>query len=346
MLTVLKHFVAGMITRSCLGFLICTFLFSCNNQKDENNSGNDTENGTVIIVPAGGSATDRLSSIPISFQNSQQATNVFSLVDTTAFTIELTSCLSGYTTTVTEANSDGLEIYNYDRQCKAKLTQFSANGRTYVPTIGDPFTTWQPGDSAIFDEVGEPGNVPIKMVVLSTLGDPVTSSDTVKYGWATIAEASTNAILWSTVGVSGEVQHLTNLPPSFSIRSIEFLGLTPGEGGQYRLVLECTGTIGITNVCSLVDMSELDYKLVKDTYSGTIDKVAGDAIFSTPGTPVTLPTDRVAPGDSGTARGGFVTVILDGPDNLAANPNMLFVIRSYEQSFQFFNLDVSVSANY
>jgi hypothetical protein len=93
-------------------------------------------------------------------------------------------------------------------------------------------------------------------------------------------------------------------------------------------------------------MSELDYKLVADTYGGSIDKAAGDAIFSTAGDPVTLPTDRVAPGDSGTTKGGFISVVLDGPDNLATNPNMLFVIRSYEQSFQFFNVDVTVSTNY
>ena len=346
MLTLIKHFVAGMITRRCLGLMTCTLLFSCNSEKEEKNSDNAADNGTVIIVPAGGSGTNRLSTIPISFQNSQQASQVFSLTATTAFTIELTDCLSGYTTTVTEATTDGLEIYAYDRACKAKLTQFRANDRDYVPTSGDPFTTWQPGDSATFDEVGEPGNFPLKMVVLSTLGDPVTTNDKITYGWSTIAEGSTNAILWSTIGLSGDVQHLTNLPPAFSIRSIEFLGLTPGEGGEYRLVLECTATIGITNDCNAVDMSELDYKLVEDTYGGTIDKAAGDAIFSTPGDPVTLPTDRVAPGDSGTAKGGFVTVVLDGPDNLASKPNMLFVIRSYEQSFQFFNLDVTVSATY
>jgi hypothetical protein len=321
-------------------------LFSCNEENEDKKSGSETQNGTVIVVPAGGSGTNRLSAIPISFLNSQQATNVFSLVDATAFTIELADCLSGYTAIVTEANIDGLEIYNYDRECKAKLTQFSANGRNYVPTSGDPFTTWQAGDSAIFDEVGEPGIFPLKIVVLSTLGDPATSSDKITYGWATIAEGSTNAILWSTIGASGDVQHLTNLPPSFSIRSIEFLGLTAGEGGQYRLVLECTVTIGITNVCSSVDLADLDYKLVEDTYGGTIDKAAGDAIFSTPGTPVTLPGERVAPGDSGTTKGGFVSVILDGPDNLASKPNMLYVIRSYGESYQYFNLDITVSTNF
>ena len=342
----MKYFFAGMIARNCLGLVICMVLLNCSSPKEDETNENETENGRVIIVPASGSGSNRLSRIPISFQNSQEATNIFSLVDATAFSIELTDCLSGYTTTVTETNVDGLEIYNYDRECKAKLTQFSVNGRTYIPTVGDPFTTWQSGDSAVFDEVGEPGNFPLKMVVLSTLGDPVNSSDKITYGWATIAEGSTNEILWSTIGASGDVQHLTNLPPSFSIRSIEFLGLTAGEGGLFRLVLECTVTIGITNICNLVDLAELDYKLVEDTYSGSIDKTAGDAIFSTPGVPVTLPSERVAPGDSGTTKGGFITVTIDGPDNLASNPNMLFVIRSYEQSFQYFNLDVTVSTTY
>src|SRR5690606_34697779 len=118
------------------------------------------------------------------------------------FVIELVDCLSGHSATVTKANVAGLEVYRYDRECLAKLNEFTYGGKVYKPTATDPFTTWQAGDTALFDEDGEPGTNPLQVIVLSTLSDPVSGTDVISYGFSEIATGQAREILWTTVGAS------------------------------------------------------------------------------------------------------------------------------------------------
>jgi hypothetical protein len=321
-------------------------MLGCQDQPDEESTADEADQSGGVRVVSAGQQADRLS-IPVGFVRADNTKNTFSLVSTAdTWTIQMTDCLSGYGATVTEANLDGLEVYHFDRGCLVKLTQFTYGEKTYVPTAGDPFTTWQAGDTATFDEVGEPGITPLRLTIVSTLGNPVSGSDSVTYGWHNLASGNDRDILWTTVGATGQIQDGGSLPPSFTIKSIELTGTTAGEGGAFQFVLECTATIGITNVCESVDFADLDYKLIEDTYGSSIDEATGDAIFATAGTAVTLPDDRVAPGNLGTTNGGIVTISLEGPDNMTSKPNMLLVIRSYGVSYQYFNADVAVTASY
>lgn len=330
---------------------LCLFalLPGCADESQEQPGDNQEDQSGSVRVVAASQQKERIK-IPVGFVQADATKSIFSLfalspvADT--WTIQMTDCLSGYGATVTEANLDGLEVYQFDRGCLAKLTQFTFGGRTYLPTAGDPFSTWQTGDTAVFDEAGEPGIAPLRLTVLSTLGDPVTGSESITYGWYDLNAGHDKNILWTTVGASAQIQDGGDLPPSYTIKSIELTGVTAGEGGQFRFVLECTSAIGITNTCESVDFADLDYKLVEDTYGGTIDEPTGDAIFAAPGTGVTLPDDRVAPGNLGTTNGGIVTVSLDGPDNMATKPNMILIIRSYGVSYQYFNVDVATAAAY
>jgi len=98
-------------------------------------------------------------------------------------------------------------------------------------------------------------------------------------------------------------------------------------------------------VCETYDFTATDYKLVVDTYGSAPSVADLAALFGSAGTSITLPDDRVAPGDSGTANGGFVTIALDGPDNMATTPHMLVVVRS-STSYHYLNLDVVTSPTY
>lgn len=332
--------------------LALSLIISCSKNGEDKSDSEEIPSSSRIVVLAPG-ASEQRTKIPISFvQSNDHISNdnisTFSLTTSNAdaWTIELTDCLSGYDTTVTEANVDGLEIYRFDRECRAKLTEFIFDGKTYIPTAGDPFTNWQAGDIATFDEVGEPGVNPLRLMVLSTIGNPVTGLETISFGWATITQGSDRSILWTTAGASDKLTVAANPPPSFTIKSIERTGMSPGAGGQFKFVLECTSHITITNICELVSFSDLDYKLVEDTFGGSISSMQGDSIFATPGTSVMLPDDRIAPGSAGTTNGGIITISLDGPDNMANHPHMLLVIRSYGQSFQYFNVDVAVAPTY
>ena len=137
---------------------------------------------------------------------------------------------SGYGALITEANTDGLEVYAFDRNCLAKLTQFSINGRTYFPTASDPFSTWHVGDVARFDEAGEPGVAPLYVVILSTLSNPISDMDQIEYGIADISQSSDRGILWSMVGASGHFRVGGIDQPSFTVRSIDLEDINAATG--------------------------------------------------------------------------------------------------------------------
>lgn len=321
-------------------------------------AGASSESGSSVVVTSGGASGERTIFIPTTFTKSKVLPPVaalrspdaspagFSLTaSATTFTIQMTSCLSGYTASVTQANLDGLEVYKHDRGCLAKLTGFTYGGRSYIPTAGDPFTTWQVGDVARFDEAGEPGTHALYVAVMSTLGSPISGTESISYVFSEFLAGDDKGILWVTEGATGNYVASVPTASSFSIRSTELTGLTAGEGGEFRFVLECASSIGVTNVCESYDFTATDYKLIEDTYSSapTEGNLAGE--FGAAGTSITLPDDRVAPGNLGTANGGFITVVLDGPDDMASNPNMLIIIRE-GSSYHYLNVDVVTSTTY
>jgi hypothetical protein len=243
---------------------------------------------------------------------------------------------------------DGLEVYRYDRGCLAKLTQFTFNTKTYIPTAADPFMTWQVGDTAIFDEAGEPGVAPLQIIVLATIGNPVIGNESISYGIRyNLKGNDKGGILFTSAGTNGTRIFGGNTPPSLTVKSIEFVSFSGGEAGQFKFVMECAADIGITNICATVPFANTDYKLVEDIYGNTPSLAECDTIFSSGGaTAVTLPGDRVAPGSLGTTNGGIQTVTLTGPVPLATKPHMYLILRSYGASYQYFNVDVATTPTY
>jgi hypothetical protein len=322
-------------------------LLGCGTSEDDNTAqSDDTTGGTVIVVGAT-PGQRKLTSIPITFANSDRSKARLGLTpEVEGFTVQLAGCRSGYSAAVTQADADGLEVYAFDRGCLAKLTQLTVAGTDYFPTAPDPFTTWQTGDIAVFDEAGEPGTAPLTVIVDSTLGDPVTGADAIRYQYADIVRTSDRSIMRSTIGTSGKYKAGVNVEPSFTVRSIELVGLSAVEGGRFKFVLECTTDIGATIECETVSFTDIDYKIVKDTFGSSPSAADCDAAFATAGASITLPKDRVAPMSQGTTRGGFVTATLDGPADFALNPNALLIIRSYGASYQYFNVDVAVRTTF
>lgn len=326
----------------------CGSAVSCSDETDPESDPEEEASptrGSVPIAGTGSSLPRPRLKIPISIDVA--ADSGLQLTSATAFTITLAGCASGYTATVTQANADGLEVYEHDRNCLAKLTQFTWNGTVYYPTASDPFTSWQVGDIARFDETGEPGAAPLYVGVSAALQTPVTASDQIRYSVLDNDSGATRSLLAGTIGTSGSIPVNPQPAPSFNVKSIELVGLDAAtEGAKLVIILECTSSIGISNTCASVDLATIDYKIVSDTYGGTLDQSQADAIFSTAGTSVSLPDDRIAPGDSGTTNGGFRTVTLTGPANFASNPNTLLVLRSGSTSYQYFNIDFAVAPSY
>jgi hypothetical protein len=121
---------------------------------------------------------------------------------------------------------------------------------------------------------------------------------------------------------------------------VSFVGVTAGGAGQFDIILECTSDIGVTDTCEGVDFTDTTYKLVEDTYTSTMSIGDANALFPAGESSITLPGDREAPGGT-TTNGGFATVTLDGPDEMANNPNMILILQAADTSYQYFNIDVS-----
>lgn len=265
----------------------------------------------------------------------------FSLAaNASSFTVNMANCASGFTSTA-DAQSLNLQVYRDDESCLAKLTTFTLNGFTYVPSSGDPFTTWGQGDTAIFEVSADPSNN-LLVSVTSTLSNPIQVTDTVYYEFSKIGAGANKGILSSVVGFTETLIDQGQTPPPFTILKTQLLGETAGKGGQWVYTLECTAMMSGTD-CGGVDLSVIRYKLVQDTYNSDLTLVEAAAIFASGSSSIAIGTEDLAPGAGGTTNGGFFTKTLSGPDNLHTNNTMILILVSNVLSYKYFNVDVVIS---
>lgn len=328
----------SMITRSFF-LLACLGLCVACASEDEEDAVSQTNPPMVPMTPTGGGRA--LLSIPVTL--AKKGRTSLSLANATSYTIELAACASQYHSTATETSSN-LQVYSFDRGCLAKLTQFSINGFTYTPVTGSNFTTWQANDTALFEVSSDPTNQ-LSVKVISTLSDPVQATDAVAYQFSDIVKGSDETLGKVDVGDAHTMSVSGQAAPSFTIHSVEMVGITsPGGAGQFDFVLECTSNItgaGNTTACLDSLYVDLKYKLVKDTYGSTLNYAQAQSLFSSGTSSVDPATDTVAVGAGGTTHGGFNTVTLDGPDQIHNNPNMILVIEVAGLSYLYFNVDIT-----
>lgn len=281
-----------------------------------------------------------LTSVPISFAY-RDSDSWFYLASATAFSISLDSCQSGYTSTANQGSTN-LQVYTHDRGCLAKLTTFTYDGIAYTPKTGSTFSTWLAGDTAVFENTGQ--GVELTVRVVSQLSNQVIPADSVSYEFYDIDEGTTQSLLDVTIGTDGTLGAGT--PPSFSVYSIELTSTDAATGAfDFVIILECTAAIS-GNSCQGVDMANIDYRLVQDTYSSAPSLVEAAALFPTGETSVDTGADVITAGTGGVTNGGFTTKsgasVLVSPNNIHSNPNMILVLESNDDTYQYFNLDVNV----
>lgn len=177
-----KSNTAKQFLSIALFFFAIVFAVACGaNAGDEDSEiADEDERGIVRVVSGGSGSESRLVDIPIVMQTSSNGTSGFGLLPNPSYVMDLVGCLSGYSITTTEV-SPNLKVYRFDRNCKAKLVEIVIDGHTLIPTVSDPFTTWDANDTATFDEVGEAGAFAVDVIVISQLADPVTGAETIEY---------------------------------------------------------------------------------------------------------------------------------------------------------------------
>lgn len=306
---------------------------------------------SVVSYGGGVLPSKQLIKIPVGVEY-----GMFSLLGTpaTAYSVYLDDCVSLYRTTVTEANIDGVEVYKDDRNCLAKLVDFTVAGVSYNATNpgASDFTTWEANDTALFASAG--GNL-IRVKVVSQLSSPIAGTEAVVYHFSELMDGQgdytySEAEISDAHSITVESQEA----PRFNLVQATFEGINGVSGaGRFRFKLECvddptlavptsvamTAGSGSDTRCGTNDLQDISYKLVLDTFGSTLTITQAEGIFSDPGSTVTLPDDQYQ--DTATNE-GFFTTALDGPGPIGDtdNANMILIIKG-ELSFTYFNVDIT-----
>lgn len=292
----------------------------------------------------------KLVEIPIRFQGEQGA---FMLADAATFSISLDSCATGLTATVDET-SNYLEVYEFDQNCLAKLTEFTLNSKTYTPKAGSLFDTWQAGDLATFEVNGAAPADELQVEVIETLSSPVTSTDNIHYEFSEVTDGGDETIGEPVVRESAAITVDGQAAPDFSINQVELVGITGDGNGEFRFQLECneavTGT-GNDITCFDVRLEDINLAIGLDTYGGAPTSTDLGNLFTAFGTvAIDMGSEAFVAGGGAPvlANGGFITadtgdadvMVVQGAAPMHSNANMIFALKA-GPSYLYFNVDVT-----
>ncbi len=286
--------------------------------------------------------------IPVKLNNQLQKGPLSLVANATSFSISLAGCASGYTSTATDASTN-LQAYQYDIGCLAKLTQFAINGNTYSATAtgASNFTTWAVNDVAVFANTTNSSDL-LNVAVTAQLDNPVAGTEVVSYSFYNIAKGADSIFTKAQVGNGHTMSVSGQAAPNFTLTQARYVGMTNLGQGLFEFTLQCTQALTNSNTtCYDIILTTMDYKLVQDTYGGTLTLANANSIFSTAGTSVAsgeVVDVGAADNHSNTlANGGFYTnesSYLTGPTTINSAPNMLLVIRA-TVSYLYFKVDVT-----
>jgi len=256
-------------------------------------------NINVLVRPSGGGLA-----------GDGQDADALGLVSASAFNVSLTGCSSGYTATVTQANTT-LTAYIHDRNCLVKLNSFTANSVAYTPSTTHPFTTWQPGDYTYFQDASS--NL-IFVTIVSTLSSPVLSTNTVvmNFGGGPTAGTTKNVLTDSESSLGGNhVDSGAYNSPTYQLKVASLSSISGTNIAGLTITLACT-TLMSSNKCNSVTLPSGDASFTV-TYGFTPAISLTQTYTTTQLNNVTLSTTGsvLAPGASSggvtITNGGFVT---------------------------------------
>ncbi|MDQ3231147.1 MAG: hypothetical protein M3Q07_04940 [Pseudobdellovibrionaceae bacterium] len=331
------------------GLLAIGLLSSCGEEQPVQYTDEDTESET------NGTTQQKRRTFAYEVELTNGDTGLTLAADATAFSISLTDCVSTHTATVTETKAY-LELYEFDRNCLAKLTTFTLNGSIYTPKAGALFDTWQVGDIATFEVLSANPVNELTVTVVNTIASPVVAAGTIHYQFSEITKGATETLGEAVVRESASLSVNGQASPNFSIKQVQLVNISATGNGEFRIQLECNNTItgtGASIKCDDVLLSSIYMTLAVDTYVGEPTEAELQAIFTTAlgGKQIDMATEAFVAG-GGTpalAKGGFITADKDDTDvmvlpntkPIVSYPNMIFVLKA-GPSYTYFYIDVTL----
>lgn len=252
----------------------------------------------------------------------------------------VSDCKSGYRSEAVQAAL--LRLYPGDYGCLVKLTEFDLDSETFSPSEGDPFTTWLPGDSAIFQSRLNSSKL-ITVTITSQVSSPLQHQDQVNYKIGVLEGLGSQPISVETIVLTRPTLAADFAPP-WKLNSMQLFGFSREGKGTYQFELQCktrmTGS-GLNSKCAHVPLGELSYILVQDLWNGSPSVYEMTRLFSA-GSRKISNSEVIAP--SATKNGGFRTKspkdksVLEGPIPLSNDAKILLIIRNAKSGFRIFQL--------
>jgi hypothetical protein len=328
--------------------LIASLLASCGEEQPVQYTDEDTESETATNT----TLKRRTFSHPVKVTDVTAGLQL--AANATAFSIDLTGCASTHAATVTETKAY-LEVYEFDRNCLAKLTTFTLNSKTYTPKAGALFDTWQTGDVATFEVASASPADELTVTVVSTIANPVTAAGEIHYQFSEVTQGATETLGEAVVRESASLVVDGQASPNFAITQVELVNITAAGNGEFQIQLECNNTVtgtGADIVCDDVRLDSIAMVLAVDSYALDPTLTDLEAIFTAAsgGKAIDMATEAFVAGGGTPAlpKGGFITadtgdadvMVLAGTAPIVTNPNMIFVLKA-GPSYTWFYINVT-----
>jgi len=252
----------------------------------------------------------------------------------------VSDCKSGFNSVPVIAKA--LRLYPGDYGCLVKLAEFEQDGETYLPSESDPFTTWLPGDTALFQSRQDPSKV-IAVRLVHQVSSPLLPTDRVTYKIANLVKSDAQPISTVTEPVP-KPSIMIDFAPQFKISSILLLGIDGDGKGRFQFELQCNVPMigkALAARCGNVPLGALTYILTQDLWNGSPTVFEMVHLFSA-GFKKISGSDVISP--SKTKNGGFRTKssrdkdVLIGPAPLSIKPKMLLILRNASGGFKTFRV--------
>ena len=246
------------------------------------------------------------------------------LASAESFKLQVTGCASGYATSqLTDPVS--VNVYKFDRNCVAQLSEVTVGGIVYTPPASP---NWAAGQ---VNEFSATGGEKLNITVQSNLNNPVSGTETIQFAYAEIESSAGDNLGSSDVSDGHAISVGGEEAPAFLMRKVELVGITVGGEGQYQITMECEENLvsGASDTCKSQDLSGMKFKLIEDTYSGSLTLAEAASLF--PADELSIQSgDIFAAGSDATYPAGGFKPTVDGPGQLhsTANPCIKWKHRS------------------
>jgi hypothetical protein len=202
-----------------IAVLMAALLAACAEEQPIQYTDEETEGETT------GTTTLKRRTFPHTFRLDDGTTDLRLAANATTFSIDLTGCASTHSATVTQTKAY-LEVYEFDRNCLAKLTEFSLNGKTYTPKTGATFDTWLAGDVATFEVASASPADELTVTVISTIANPVVAAGEIHYQFSEVTQGDTETLGEAVVRESASLVVDGQAAPNFSINQVQLVDIT------------------------------------------------------------------------------------------------------------------------